>query len=195
MSTGSADFSTKPTLVGEDVLLRPFRVEDMDPLWEMLHEPEGIRLTGSRATFSREVTEQWYRSRNVQPDRLDLAIVNRASEACIGEVVLNDYDSDNECCNFRISLLGPSVYGKGYGTAATELMLGYAFGDLGLHRVELEVYSFNPRAARAYEKAGFVAEGTRRESLHWEGQWYDTVIMGAISSEWLERSSSGAHDR
>ena len=41
-------------------------------------------------------------------------------------------------------------------------MLRYAFGELGLNRVELETYSFNPRAQRCYEKVGFVREGVRR---------------------------------
>ena len=72
----------------------------------------------------------------------------------------------------------------------TELVLEYAFDTVGLHRVELEVYSFNPRAQRSYEKAGFVHEGVRRQALWWEDRWHDVVLMAMLATDsrpWLLR--------
>jgi len=37
------------------------------------------------------------------------------------------------------------------------------------------------RAQRAYEKAGFVVEGRRRDALLWDGEWVDAVVMGCLS--------------
>jgi hypothetical protein len=48
------------------------------------------------------------------------------------------------------------------------------------------VYSFNPRAWRVYEKAGFRAEGVLRESLRYAGQWIDATVMSILASEWAE---------
>ncbi len=74
----------------------------------------------------------------------------------------------------------PGTFGRGFGTEATRLILGHGFETLGLHRISLEVYAFNPRARRAYEKAGFVAEGVLRDALLWEGERVDSlVIVGA----------------
>ena len=70
------------------------------------------------------------------------------------------------------------------GTEATELILGHAFDALRLHRVGLEVYGFNPRAQRAYEKAGFVAEGVRRDALSFDGEWVDSILMAVLDHEW-----------
>ncbi len=56
-------------------------------------------------------------------------------------------------------------------------MIAYAFDVLGLHRVELEYYSFNPRAGRAYAKVGFVEEGRRRHALLYDGEWIDAITM------------------
>ena len=52
--------------------------------------------------------------------------------------------------------------------------------SLGLHRIELEVYAFNPRARRVYEKVGFVKEGTLRDALLWDGKWVDAEIMSLL---------------
>ena len=60
---------------------------------------------------------------------------------------------------FHISIGEPDAWGQGYGTEATGLMLWLAFERIGLHRVGLSVFSFNERAIRSYEKAGFRLEG------------------------------------
>jgi RimJ/RimL family protein N-acetyltransferase len=53
-----------------------------------------------------------------------------------------------------------------------------------VHRIELQVYAFNPRARHVYEKVGFVHEGTMREALLWDAEWVDAHLMGMLSSDW-----------
>jgi RimJ/RimL family protein N-acetyltransferase len=176
-------FSAKPTITGERVLLRPVTVDDVPGLAAMLQDPEGRRLTGTHATFTDEQLRTWYATRGEQADRLDLAVVDRETGTYAGEVVLNDLDDDNLACGFRISL-GPAARGRGLGTEATRLALRHAFETVGLHRVELEVYAFNPRARAVYEKVGFVREGVRRDALRWDGEWVDAVTMSVLATEW-----------
>jgi RimJ/RimL family protein N-acetyltransferase len=192
-------FAAKPTLTGELVLLRPFRDDDLNALREAIRDPEVGRLTGSAHTTAEAGAgieearlREWYASRNEQDDRLDLAVEDRATGRCVGEVVLNEWEEENAACNFRI-LLGPLGRDRGLGTEATRLVLGHAFEALGLHRVELEVYAFNPRAERAYAKAGFVREGVRREALRFDDEWVDAVVMAVLDHEWAQhRGRTGA---
>jgi RimJ/RimL family protein N-acetyltransferase len=90
----------------------------------------------------------------------------------------------NESCGFRIALQGPRFYGRGLGTEAARLVIGYAFGAVGVHRIGLEVYDFNPRARHVYEKLGFGHEGTMRDALRWDGQWVDCHVMGLLDRDW-----------
>ncbi|MGC4896417.1 GNAT family N-acetyltransferase [Micromonospora sp. DT31] len=179
------DFSVKPTLTGERVVLRPFHDEDLPALATILADPEVARLTGSPPGEGFEPTRlrAWYGTRNSQPDRLDLAVVDRATGVCVGEVVLNEWDQVNASCNFR-TLLGPDGRDRGLGTEAVRLVVGYGFERLGLHRVGLEVFAFNPRARRAYEKVGFVAEGTLRQVLRDGDDWVDATVMSILAQEW-----------
>jgi RimJ/RimL family protein N-acetyltransferase len=186
----SPDFSVKPTLTGEKVILRPYVAADFPALLTAVADPEVLRLTGTAhdpATVPGLVdTERFlqvYRVRNLQPDRLDLAVVDQASGDCVGEVVLNEWDEGNRSCNFR-TLIGPGGQDRGLGTEALRLIVGYGFEQLGLHRISLEVYAFNPRARRVYEKAGFVAEGVLRESLRYGDEWIDATVMSILDHEW-----------
>jgi RimJ/RimL family protein N-acetyltransferase len=183
----AADFSVKPTLVGAEVVVRPFADDDFPAIREALRDPEVVRLTGSRPIVWDDAAEvrmrEWYGTRGAQPDRLDLAVEERSTGAWVGEVVLNEWDPYNGTCNFR-TMFGPRGRDRGLGTEAARLIVGYGFEQLGLHRIELEVYSFNPRARRAYEKVGFVAEGVLRDALRTPDGRADATVMSILAGEW-----------
>jgi RimJ/RimL family protein N-acetyltransferase len=170
-----------PTLHTERLTLAPLGPEHAEGTWASLQEPESLRLTGTHATFTREGVERWLAGLAGQDDRADWAILLRETGEHIGEVVLNELDADNRSAGFRIALGSPRWFGQGYGTEATRAVIDHAFRAVGLHRVELEVYAFNPRAQRAYEKAGFVVEGRRRDALLWDGEWVDAIVMGCLN--------------
>ena len=181
-------FADKPVLPGDRVTLRPVTAEDVPGLMELLADPESKRLTATRVEPSHEAAERWYATRADHDDRLDLAVVANETGEYVGEVVLNDLSVEDRSCGFRICLLGPRVFGRGYGTEATRLLMRHAFETVGLHRVELDVYAFNPRARHVYEKAGFVLEGTKREALLWDGEWIDAYAMAMLQSDWRAAS-------
>lgn len=193
MQPMTPSFADKPELPGDLVLLRPVTGGDASGLIEMLDDPEVRRLTGTREPLGPEalrLAEQWYASRAMEQNRLDLAIVERATGDYAGEVVLSELDAENRSCSFRIALAAPAQ-GRGYGTEATRLILAHAFETAGLNRIELEVFAFNPRARHVYEKVGFVHEGTKRKALWWQGTWVDAHIMAVLADDWSAHGGRG----
>jgi RimJ/RimL family protein N-acetyltransferase len=189
-------FPVQPTLRGLLCTLRPFTADDIAAMGPILSDPEVRRLTGSVHSSSEagagtgrldERTRQWYETRTAQRDRLDLAVADNGTGRCVGEAVLNDWRPDDDACNFRI-LLGPQGRDRGIGSEATRLLIDHAFTATALHRIDLEVYAFNPRARRAYEKAGFVVEGTRRDAFKFDGRYIDAVGMSILRPEWARIS-------
>jgi len=68
------------------------------------------------------------------------------------------------------------------------VILRYAFTEVNLKRVTLNVFEFNPRAIRSYEKAGFRHEGRMRQVLNKEGRRWDMPFMGILREEWMEQN-------
>lgn len=184
--------SIKPTLTGSLVVLRPFNGADIEAMGAVLADPDVLRLTGSVHTSAEaegqcevldETTRRWYETRAEQTDRLDLAIIDRGTGRCVGEAVLNDWQEDNQSCNFRI-LIGRDGRDRGLGTEATRLLLEHAFTTTDLYRIELEVYDFNPRARHVYENVGFRVEGRRRAAFICDGRRIDAITMAVLRPEW-----------
>jgi RimJ/RimL family protein N-acetyltransferase len=173
--------ANKPTLRGDRIRLEPLGSEHLDGMLKQMEDPELDRLTGSHGgNPSLEVAKEWLATRKEKKDRLDLAIIELASGEFTGEIVLNDLSAENESVNLRL-WLGAAYRDHGYGSEAIRLVLAYAFDVVGLHRVELEVYAFNTRAIRAYERCGFEVEGRLRHALLWEGERHDALIMGILN--------------
>ena len=74
--------------------------------------------------------------------------------------------------------------GKGIGTWATEITRDFAFEKLKLHRLELDVYSFNSRAETVYLKAGFKREGVLRDVIMDGAKYADDILMSILEDEW-----------
>ena len=185
------DLATKPTITGRLVTLRPFRDGDTEVMVEVLSDPEVRRLTGSVVSSAEARRPQplddrlrdWYATRNDQTDRLDLAIEDVANGTLVGEVVLNEVDLESLTCNLRV-LVSPQGRGRGLGTDAVGLVTTYALEALGLRRITLEVFDFNPRARRVYEKVGYVVTGVRPGALVFDGVAVAAVDMAVDAESW-----------
>ncbi|MGB3184449.1 MAG: GNAT family protein [Ornithinimicrobium sp.] len=181
-------FATKPTLVGDLVTLLPIGADDAEAITRLIREDDEIaRLTGSVHSSTEQALDmpiedlrEIYGSWATATDRLVLGVIDNVTGDLIGEVVLHDWDEGNQSCGFRI-LIGRVGRGRGLGTEATRLIIQYALGPMGLHRIGLEVYDFNPRARHVYEKVGFVHEGTGRDALLFDGQWIDVHYMAILA--------------
>lgn len=175
-------FAQTPTLVGDRVVLEPLGPAHVDGMVALVADAEVGRLTGSHETFTRAQLEHHCATRSEHDDRLDYAVIERATGAFLGDLAVMDLDVSNRSCGFRIALLSTAV-GQGFGTEATRLVVDHVFRT-GVHRIALEVYALNPRARHVYEKVGFVHEGTLRDALWWEGRWVDAHVMSLLCGDW-----------
>jgi RimJ/RimL family protein N-acetyltransferase len=182
------DFWQPQEIVGRLVALRRPHADDLPSVIRWYRDREIARLTRyqSRPMSEAEV-ERYFQLRMLAPDALAYSIVELPDWRLVGFTTFSSLDGDNGSVLFHITIGERDAWGRGLGTEATELMLEHAFERLGLHRVGLSVFSYNLRAIRAYEKAGFRLEGRQREAILRDGRYWDEVQMGILASEWAER--------
>ncbi|MEI2731463.1 MAG: GNAT family protein [Dermatophilaceae bacterium] len=173
---------SQPTLRGRLVRLEPLGPEHFEGLWPMFAVDAGQAGDGL-AEFTRAQVRSGMALARDRHDRADWTIIRLADDAVLGEVVLFELDEDCESMEFRIALVGPAVFDRGYGTEATRLVRDFALGPLGLHRLTLQVLDDNARARHVYAGCGFRVEGTRRDARRVDGSWHDVFDMAILADD------------
>lgn len=166
--------------------IRLAQKEDLNDYYEQNYCPldkEVARLTGCKEAFTKEEVETFFLASLEKDDRYFFLIISPEGRI-IGESVINEIDWNLRCANFRIGIYHSAERGQGIGTWATEVTRDFAFEELKLHRLELDVYSFNPRAEKAYVKAGFKREGVLKDAIMDGAKYADDILMAILEDEW-----------
>ncbi len=178
-------------LAGDLVVLRRHAPENVAAFRRWYADPEIARLARYQQTPMRaDEIDRFFEARVVGPAALAMAVHERATNRLVGTCAFSQLDGENGSALYHITIGESDVWGRGYGTEATRLMLDHAFGKLAIHRVGLFVFEFNERAIRAYRRCGFVIEGRSRESVWRDGRWWDELAMSVLESDWRRMRAS-----
>ena len=102
--------------------------------------------------YTPEMADRYFDKNNTS-DRKLIAIL--LGEQVIGECRLKDIDLEKRECTMGIHLQNDAVKGKGYGTRAEQLLLRYAFEEMGMLAVNADTVLTNTRSQHVLEKVGF----------------------------------------
>ena len=130
--------------------------------------------------------QKWIEKHYENEANYAFTIRTMADDRIIGGIGLEGIRWTHRDCFVGIGLGEREFWGKGYGTDAMRIILRYAFTELNLLRVTLDVFEYNQRGVRSYEKAGFVYEGRARGLIMREGRRWDVIYMGILREDWLK---------
>ena len=171
---------------GKKVRLGPLTKDDASAIAPWTQDGGYLRLqdTGiARPETADKIGEEIDRD-NESETTFSFAIRRTDDDALIGTIGLFDVEWGNRTAWVGVGFGRREDWGKGYGTEAMSLLLAYAFDELNLHRLQLTVIAYNPRAIAMYEKVGFVREGAYREFVDRDGARHDLILYGLLRPEW-----------
>ncbi len=179
---------TGPIVKGEGVLLRAPRTGDYEA-WATLRqhsfaylqpwEPMWPEDDLTRAAFRRRLAI--YGREMEAGNAWPFFIFSEADQALVGAITLSNVRRGVAETGTLGYWIGQTFAGRGHGTAAVRAMLGYAFDDLRLHRVEAACVPGNAASRRVLEKTGFILEGQARAYLKINGAWADHLLFGVVN--------------
>lgn len=182
-----------PYLIGKRVMLREYRQEDFAAIRKWVNDRATTRYLSAIFWYPQtesDTNDFLGRVMHSAPNAAYFVIADAKDQSYIGQLDIFDIDWKLRLGRLGIVIGSDEMRGRGVGTEALGLLQNYAFGVLGLERLELEVYTGNARAIRCYEKAGFVHEGTRRHAAMVDGKYADVGVMSVLREEWERRQQS-----
>lgn len=177
-----------PVLKGRRIMLREYRSEDFSAIRSWVNDEASTRWMSTRFWPPQtEVDTQEFLSRMLQSSHnaYNFVIADKQDESYIGQLDLFRVDWRLRQGEIGMVIGCAEKRGQGYGQEALELMKRFAFANLGLERLELEVHMDNQAALQCYRKAGFVLEGVKRHAYWADGRFGNVGMMSILRQEYL----------
>lgn len=164
-------------LTGEKVRLRLMTNEDTDRIVFWRNQPRVWQNFIYQKPFTKEGHEEWIRTMVDTGKVVQFIMEELPGGRPVGSVYLRDINADSRKAEYGIFIGEEDALGKGYGTEAARLAVGYGFEKLCLHKIFLRVFADNRAAVRSYEKAGFVQEGYFKDEEFIRQCYRDLIFM------------------
>jgi RimJ/RimL family protein N-acetyltransferase len=131
-----------------------------------------------------ELEETWVSEVMLDKNDRSLILMIEVSGEAVGFIQLNLIDWISKNCYFGIAICEDGYSGKGYGKIASKLLFDYAFGNLNIHKISVEVASFNENSIAHFENFGFSQEGTLKEQYYWDNEYHDVHLYGLLKANY-----------
>jgi [ribosomal protein S5]-alanine N-acetyltransferase len=167
-------------LIGTKICLGPILQADGMVIFRWRNTPGVMLMDGMYSPISQGNFDEWFTAIGKDPTRIVFSIRKPGSLEFLGYVQIADIHPVFRSAELGIMIGDAANRGKGYGPDALRLCIAFCWNELNLQRLSLKIIGDNPRAIRAYEKAGFEREGLLQRATYRDGDFRDTTLMALL---------------
>lgn len=167
-------------LIENEITVRDFEKKDIENKVKWINDPENNEFLHYDIPLSVEKTTEWFENKN-NNSRADMLVEYNGIP--VGLIGLVSIDKNHNKAEFYISMGEGSFKRKGIATRATRLVLNYAFCELKLNKVYLNVDEENLLACKLYEKVGFKCEGVFISDMIHKGKYINRKRYAILSKD------------
>jgi RimJ/RimL family protein N-acetyltransferase len=169
----------------ERLILRQFRLDDVDDMLEFLSHPSVARVTPNIKATETGLRDYIAAQRSYQLFELDkcydLALERRADAKVLGLLSMVAREHRQGEIGWG---LGIDHRGRGYATEGARALISYCFEMLDYHRIYAITTSLNVGSLRLMERLGMRQEARLQEAEFRDGEWLDRLIYAVLAREW-----------
>ena len=168
-------------IAGEHVILRAFEREDAERCYRWMNDPNIVRTLKSRYPIAFQNEIEWLdRAMNASPTERHFAVERKDDRAHIGNASIHDIEWVSRTAAFGLFIGEPSAWNRGFGSDAIRTLVRFAFEEMNLQKLRIDVFDYNDRAKHVLETQGFVQEGRLRREFFRDGAYHDIVILSTF---------------
>ena len=165
-------------IAGEHVILRAFEREDAERCYRWMNDPNIVRTLKSRYPIAFQNELEWLeRAMHSSHVERHFAIERKDDRTHIGNASLHNIDWVSRTAWFGLFIGEPTAWNRGFGGDAIGTLVRFAFDEMNLGKLRVNVFDYNDRARHVLLTHGFVEEGKLVRDFYREGQYHDIVIL------------------
>jgi RimJ/RimL family protein N-acetyltransferase len=164
-------------IAGEHVILRAFEPDDAERCYRWMNDPNIVRTLKERYPIAFQNEVEWLEgAMHPTPNERHFAIERRDDRSHIGNASIHGIDWTSRSGWFGLFVGEPTAWNRGFGGDAIQTLVRFAFDEMNLTKLRINVFEYNDRAKHVLEAHGFVREGCLRRDFFREGAYHDIVI-------------------
>ncbi|HJW93256.1 MAG TPA: GNAT family protein [Thermoanaerobaculia bacterium] len=165
-------------IAGEHVIVRAFERDDAERCYRWMNDPNIVRTLKTRYPIAFQNEQEWLeRAMHASHNERHFAIERKDDRSHIGNASIHDIDWVSRNAWFGLFIGEPAAWNRGFGSDAIGTMVRFAFDDMNLIKLRINVFDYNDRAKHVLETRGFRQEGKLERDFYREGTWHDIVIL------------------
>jgi ribosomal-protein-alanine N-acetyltransferase len=178
-----------PVLTGGQVVLRELRTSDAPSLFALLTSEEVSRFISpppsSVEGFERFIA--WTLRQRQAGSYACFAVTVEGADTAIGIFQLRELEAGFGTAEWGFAI-GSPYWGTGAFLEGAQLLVSFAFEEVGVHRLEARAAVRNGRGNGALRKIGAVQEGLLRKSFLKNGEYLDQMLWTILSEDWKAKA-------
>lgn len=164
------------------VELRRANRSDAEFLLELITAEDTREFLGGRTADTLEGVVADIERSEQEPEAFGWLVAEREGES-VGCAVYSVVNERSRIVEGRRLAVHPRFRGERLGDDLARAFQRLVLGELGFHRLELQIYGFNDRAIAHAERVGYVREGVKRKAYLKDGEWQDAVLYSMLQDE------------
>ena len=187
--TVSTDWREKlPVFAGKTITLRELKASDAATLYAMLSTEEVSRFISPPPTTVEgyEKFIEWTHRKREAGELVCFGIVPEGMNVAVGIIQVRSLEGHFQTAEWGFAL-GSPYWGNGMFIEGAQLVLGFVFKDVGVHRLEARSVDYNGRCNGVLNKLGAVQEMRLRQSFLKNGKFYDEYLWSILNEDWRSR--------
>ena len=177
------------------LVLKEHTEESFDKLFRWMNDPELVRLEyawdftpQSQADITKTLLR--YMEDTEAGKGYHFAIIQAETGEMIGYCGIILIDRRNHKCTPFLVIGERGHWGKGYGREVLQALIDFSFGELNLNRMETNIYTYNERSFRLFERLGFQREGLKIQSKFKRNEFVNEYMYALLNENWHNLNAS-----
>ena len=169
-------------IAGELIILRALEHEDLDRCYRWMNDPSIVWTLKSRYPIPFHSEAEWLENAvKASHTERHFAIERKQDRHHIGNASIYDIDWVSRTGRFGLFIGDPGSWNRGFGSDAIRTVVRFAFLEMNLHKLKIEIFDYNERAKHVLEANGFVQEGKLAQDFFRDGRYHDLVILSVFN--------------
>jgi RimJ/RimL family protein N-acetyltransferase len=174
-------------LRGKLVGLVAIEREDLEQLMEWRNKIEFRKFFREYRELNMAQQEKWFEEIALKDSSSLMFSIKRNSDnqllGCCGLVYI-DWVHRHADFSLYIGWNDTYIDNEGFAKDACEILLKYAFHELGLNKVWTEIYTFDAKKQALFKELEFHQDGLLRKNYFYEGKWWDSRILSLLKEDY-----------